>query len=1031
MKAPEEIKATPISEQVRFEDIVENPEEIFEQPDAVEELETEGISEQPDAVEEPETEEIFEQPDAVEELETEEISEQSDAVEELETEKISEQMDIEEEPETEAVSEQLNVEEELETEAVSEQLNVEEELETEEISEQTDALEELEAEKISEQMDIEEEPETEAVSEQLNVEEELEAEEVSGQPDAEEDNYLSLLQEDSKSSSAQLSFKIEQRESTEDDIPGQQNFFGEIVGKSSKRRGNFSFIAEIPDASDYIDLDDEEPAEDAGNMKFILDETNDVSEDVIKTEEEDELKLTIASEQFKAGLEDDQSDQISEEVAEVEEILDVAESACDTEEDEAEEISEEIYESQDTNDDTSVSDEYNTAEEISTTETQTESFDGSNDIWDDDNRAEWAERDRFMRLCRTLTVPPIRQTKSSERIEPEKDDANPKSSGYRYEMVERLPFDEGLTIEDKESYMRREKNFCDERAIRHGKMLRDKMRVSSGRFLAVAVLLFFTLTIDALNLVRISGEKFINADNIVYLGGIQALLVIMSAVILFNCIKDSIKCLAGSVVIPEFLVTLSVIFAVAYNICLSLIPGITENAVIIGSPAVFGVFLAALYRYNLLRRSVKVFEITSSYGSYCTEVKMSDFRRTPEYAEFEGYVPCESELYKINRVSRIDGCYNEQPIRDECRGLLRMLVICLMCVALCGGVVVGFVRQSIYDGVVASLLIWLMASPVSVLVALFRPRLKAAARAAEEGAAIIGFDDESREFDKNVIMLSDTDLFISEDAPKIEVRNIPDIERYLNRAACVFGKLGGTLGELFKSTGFEDRDDVAIKEISEHGVMASVGGTPFHAGTDKYMKKYGIKVHRYDGELGNDMRVMYIASGGVSFGRIIMRFSPDIELCKRISDLRYTNTVVSLKTCNPCIDRELVFFTTGLEPELLKVIKYNIGDDTTCAESDREGILVSSSGASGLLVALLEYKRQKKLISLANSFAGAVCVVGAVVALLVSTASTFGIMGVDTAVPLIATGYQGIVSVVAAIFSGRNVYNTKNKISKK
>jgi hypothetical protein len=160
--------------------------------------------------------------------------------------------------------------------------------------------------------------------------------------------------------------------------------------------------------------------------------------------------------------------------------------------------------------------------------------------------------------------------------------------------------------------------------------------------------------------------------------------------------------------------------------------------------------------------------------------------------------------------------------------------------------------------------------------------------------------------------------------------------------------------------------------------------------------------------LSRNTRALYIADNGEFFTRIVIKFNADAELCRKIAEFRSSETLFSVKTCTPCVDSALLFYTTGLEPELVKVIRYLKDDELLPTETDREGIFVSKTGAKGLLTALLGYNRQKKLIFIGSRITALSCLLGAGVALMISAFGlnhkfVFGIvLGFHTAVSLVS-----------------------------
>lgn len=656
-----------------------------------------------------------------------------------------------------------------------------------------------------------------------------------------------------------------------------------------------------------------------------------------------------------------------------------------------------------------------------------EAMEYNNDIWDDDERPSWSERERFTNLCSSLPLPEIK-LKDKSSAKDVASDKIPLNSGYRYEMTERLPlFPDGLRGgKENQGYIDREKAYCIEREDKRREHLTAKLKKSSVAVVFAAICLVAMLVYE--NIGMFIGE--FAQKNIYLFAGIDILLVLLSAFIAKKAVSDGIKCALRGIFIPETVTAGVILFSILYNVALMLCRPLPEKVILLGIPAAVAVFFTVLYRHYMLKREKTVFDVAAAYGSYTTEVRMYGYRNTPEGAALEGYASPNASLYRVNRISRIDGVYNEQPQRDECYGIIRVLTLCILCASAVAGIVFGLITRDIYSGIFGAYTVIALASPVAAFTALFAPRYIAAKEAARDGGAMIGFDEESDEFDENVIMIDDSELYPPEALKivKFDVCKSPMLEKHLARAAAMFKKTGGTLRGLFRNMeqSLSGQENVVVTEVSEHGLTAKVDGNTVRAGSAAYMEKYGIKVEKYLGVMPSDTRVLYISNNGEFFTRIVLSYTPNEALCRKIAGLRHADTVVSLKTCDPCIDKALVFCTTGLEPELLRVIKFRAGDDLAPAETDREGVLVSSSGATGLIAALLEYKRQKKLIFGASRFAAGACIVGVAAALLVTA------LGIKISVMSAATlVFHVVLSGIGAFVGTRGAINTKNKVKKK
>ncbi len=604
-----------------------------------------------------------------------------------------------------------------------------------------------------------------------------------------------------------------------------------------------------------------------------------------------------------------------------------------------------------------------------------------NEIWDRAGKEEWQARESFLSYCKSLTLPaPSAVTYKNKEDEPVKVKAT--SSGYRYAESERIPvFADGMYGGvDKSGYAERERHYCENRKITRDIALREKTRSLHRAVLYTALILFTVFLLELLN--------FFISGQVVLFASIEIGLTVLCAAFVWKGLTDGLKCAVRGVFIPELLTFLTVLLSLAYGSATVFSASASQSAVLIGLPGVGAMFLTAVYRSLMSKREKKVFDITADYGSYCTEARLSSFKGSPEEIAFGGYAGENSSLYRTNRIARSDGGYNLQPVRDECFGLIKILLICVICAAIASGIAFGFIQRDVSYGIFSAYILVCLSCPLSVFLSLSLPRYTTALDVAEDGAAITDFDDESDELDENVIMLSEEELFPPQKTRIIDTywTNSHFLENHLSKAAAAFRKAGGLLSDLFSSIDLNPGNyrDIVITDISEDGITVKVDDSLVRAGSDAYLEKHGIEIERYPDIPQKDTRVLYIANNGEFFSRIAIQFCPDERLCRKMAELRQSDTLFSLKTCNPCIDSALVFYTTGLEPELLRTVKYMI-DDTVCdTDTDREGILVSRTGARGLLSALLGYKRQKRLVLLGARLAAMSGLVGLTLSLSVS-----------------------------------------------
>ncbi len=651
------------------------------------------------------------------------------------------------------------------------------------------------------------------------------------------------------------------------------------------------------------------------------------------------------------------------------------------------------------------------------------------DIWDDEDRAEIEKKKAFSDFCNSLPSPVLKAESNGASVQR----ASRESSGYKYESSERMPiFPDGVAGgRDTDSYKSREAAFCAERENKRSALLLDRLRVSSRKLVCSAVIMIMVLLIE--NLGFFFGgtpDSLLKTEHYMTFGITVAVLLTVGAAMVFDVIKDGIKCVLDGVFIPETMATFVIIPSLIYHYIIAFYAPLSKHSMLFGTGCAAVMLLSGLYRYVLLKREQVTFSVTASYGDYLTEVKVKDFKNSPEGRAFGSYVDDDASLYRFNKVSRIDASYSDSTVRDDCFGLTRIISLCIICAAVVAGVVFGFIHKDALYGVISAISLVTYACPASVFIALSLPRLRAAAASAELGGAIVNLDDEDDELDSSVIMIDEQELFPPEKlvACDFYFQYSPIMEIHISRTRALFKKLGGSLAAMFN--GVEgvamNFENITVTEIAANGISAKIDGVPICVGTEGYMMQLGLKIKCGDKLLPRTGRYIYVVDNGEFAARAVLIFKADEEIVQKISELRNTETVFSFKTCNPCIDEELLYHATGIEPELLRLVKYKTADPVSQLESDREGGLVSGSGALGLLSAFLERKRQNKLLYQASRFALAACALGAVVSVITSAVGVnFGF----SSLTVLAT--HGVMSLAALLMSRSGAINTKSKIKKR
>lgn len=419
---------------------------------------------------------------------------------------------------------------------------------------------------------------------------------------------------------------------------------------------------------------------------------------------------------------------------------------------------------------------------------------------------------------------------------------------------------------------------------------------------------------------------------------------------------------------------------------------------------------------------MRTLEAVSRPGERATLLELEGDSSLPEYREFEGMLRETAPIFCVNELEKLTSvCSDAHKRGKKSRYLPIFLLICALC-SLGGGAFAYIRLGSVYGGVLSMFSVLLAALPCGFSAASVALRGGMLSRAAACGATVT--DDGMPAHLKNgvAVLLRDTELFPADGVDVVSYNVVSDAcesaeggtapKRAQSHAMSLLRTLGGTLSGIASTVGADIRlcDDVVLTDISEKGVSALVEGACVRVGSAAYLGRHGVSVTPDTAERAACERTLYISDNGVFFAKAVLSFKADKLLCKRIRKLRESGVAVSLKTCDPCIDAELVLATAALEPELVKVIRYKVADSLAPSPNRREGAISSSSGVGGLFSALgacFRAVRSAKLSRVMCAVLSALGAVGAVACASVAPGSSAVLIG----------AYQLICGAVCAAVS--------------
>ena len=290
--------------------------------------------------------------------------------------------------------------------------------------------------------------------------------------------------------------------------------------------------------------------------------------------------------------------------------------------------------------------------------------------------------------------------------------------------------------------------------------------------------------------------------------------------------------------------------------------------------------------------------------------------------------------------------------------------VAVTAIALVLSVIAGAVRYSVGGSSVEAFATAVMSLafslPVFLSVSIFAENSSLIKRSAQNGALILDRSTAADVKNGAVLLINDTDLFRAGDVKIVGFdingadKDDRTVEMALGRIVNVIRSVGGTLSELFAQMGegIDVDEPVELTDVSEKGISAYSGDSCIRIGSASYLGRFGVSVNVDTTERKDGEKMLYASENGVLCLRMVLSYEANKALCKRIDRLRGYGIAVSLKTCDPCIDTELLMRTTGIEPELLRAVKYALEDDRENGDGERDGGIVSTRGVEGLITAL-------------------------------------------------------------------------------
>lgn len=331
-------------------------------------------------------------------------------------------------------------------------------------------------------------------------------------------------------------------------------------------------------------------------------------------------------------------------------------------------------------------------------------------------------------------------------------------------------------------------------------------------------------------------------------------------------------------------------------------------------------------------------------------------------------------------------------------------VLLLFAISLGVSLVTGAVAYFIVGGMVGALasflLVFMLSFPSLSLLSHKLSYYHSEKESLAEDSTVIGETSYYDYAGVDVVTFEDTEIFGKEDVALQRVMLYGDKQNFtkaLKQMSALFTLLGGPLDYIFANA-LEKRCPPAEHAFVESdGIRGEVEGVTVYAGTEEYMRRYGIVIPTdttgTKDKVYDTTRVMYAAEAGRVYAKFYLRYSFSEEYTMLLPLLKAEGIVTLVYTRDPNVNNELVHkLTTG--EDIIRVMHKTVplSEDRKVYPRISAGIVTLGDKTNAINMLLLS-KKYVKFQKTLRGTATAAAAAGGVAAILLSL---FGVFGVPT-----------------------------------
>ncbi len=365
--------------------------------------------------------------------------------------------------------------------------------------------------------------------------------------------------------------------------------------------------------------------------------------------------------------------------------------------------------------------------------------------------------------------------------------------------------------------------------------------------------------------------------------------------------------------------------------------------------AVYAVFCAFI-KYLECRKDYHCFKVIASTRSKYVAHKLTG--DTKEAMEFYKYLFDGSEIYTTKKTDFVEGFFRRLHTRPESESLSGFVVLLTFIASLCVFGYGLYAKAAVYEAITMAAKTACFSLPVSSLLIVSLPVLKANRIGKKNGSAFIGNAVGEEYADASVISFADTEVYPSNlvKISSIKVFGNSRIDTILYDLAKVFATVGGPLKTVIGNMitgGFELPQTSRLIESSPDGICVAMDGVDMLLGKKEYIRSYHFEAP-YDASDAEFEKkngsVMYVVKKSELIAKVYVKYTINPQFNVLLRDLYKSRICVGIKTTDPNITNSLIERSIKFKKTPISILKAGDVSDVE-AESPRvdSGVVANAS----------------------------------------------------------------------------------------